>query len=186
MRKTQRKVPFSGNCFYCRRHCPESKNQEGFTLVELMVAVAIMLIIGAIAAPNFLTTSPRYHLKKSARDLASNIRKARSLAIKFNRDVSIVFDTGNKRYIVDGGIPVDLDNTVSFGDGAATSVAVGADALPGDGISFDDNTITFNSRGFCTSTGAVYLENTKNDAYAVVTTTAGNISMKQWGGSSWK
>jgi len=39
------------------------KNKNGFTLIELIIVIAIMAILGAIAIPNFLSTSNRARLK---------------------------------------------------------------------------------------------------------------------------
>ena len=39
------------------------KNKNGFTLIELIIVIAIMAILGAIAIPNFLNTSNKARLK---------------------------------------------------------------------------------------------------------------------------
>lgn len=39
------------------------KNKNGFTLIELIIVIAIMSILGAIAIPNFLNTSNKARLK---------------------------------------------------------------------------------------------------------------------------
>ena len=40
-----------------------NKNKNGFTLIELIIVIAIMAILGAIAIPNFLNTSNKARLK---------------------------------------------------------------------------------------------------------------------------
>ena len=63
-------------------------------------------ILGSVAMPNFLATMPGYGLKSAARDVCTNLRKARSMAIKENRTVAVVFDTGpGGSYTIDAGGP---------------------------------------------------------------------------------
>ena len=74
--------------------------QRGFTLVEVMIVVAIIGIFAAIALPNFLSWLPNIRLKAAARDLYSNMHKTRTEAVKTNHDWAIVFDTANNRYLM--------------------------------------------------------------------------------------
>lgn len=59
-----------------------SRNDErGFTLIEVMVVVAILGILVAMAMPDLTRTLDRYKLNTAARDLAGNIRLVRQRAI---------------------------------------------------------------------------------------------------------
>jgi len=164
--------------------------QKGFSLVELMVVVAVMVILGLVAVPSLVTTYPTYKLKKSSRDLCSYMRKARSLAIKQNREIILEFDTVGNKYSIDGGVPIALEEGIVFGTGDATAPASPDDSVPSDGVSFEDNSVTFNARGLVTpptNRGNVYVYNNKGEVFAAgVTTIAGTITLKQWTGSSWQ
>lgn len=160
------------------------EKQKGFSLVELMVVVAIMLLLGAVAVPTLVTTYPTYKLKKSARDLCSNMRKARSIAVKQHRDITIRFDTDQNSYSIDNGPPIELDAEITYGYGNASTTADGTGSLPSDGVGFTDKSVTFNSRGLSnTNSQFVYLQNSKDQAFAIGATTSGNVSLKQWSGS---
>lgn len=166
------------------------KSQKGFSLVELMVVLAITVILGLVAVPSLVTTYSTYKLKKTARDLCSNMRKARATAIKLNRNIIIEFKVADNTYTIDGGKPIGLEADIFYGPGTAKAAAEPDGSLPADGVSFMDNRVTFNARGLVTpptNRGNVYVYNTNGEAFcAGVTTIAGNIALKQWTGTTWK
>ena len=61
------------------------KNQKGFTLIELMIVVAIIGILAAIAIPNFMT----FRLKAKTSEAKSNLGSIRTCeeAYKAEKDV---------------------------------------------------------------------------------------------------
>ena len=73
-----------------------STNDSGFSLVELVIVVAIIAVLGTVAIQNFSPANAR--LKQAARELYGNLQRARMEAIKTNQDVGIVFDTANNQY----------------------------------------------------------------------------------------
>ncbi|MBB6580082.1 type IV fimbrial biogenesis protein FimT [Comamonas odontotermitis] len=58
------------------------KRNSGFTLVELMVTVAIMAVLAALAAPSFIGLIERWRVRGAVESLQSTLYYARSEAIK--------------------------------------------------------------------------------------------------------
>jgi len=67
----------------------QTKKNQGFTLIELMVTVAIMAIIAIMAAPSFNSLIMNQNLKKSTDSLIQEIRVARSKAILDKREITL-------------------------------------------------------------------------------------------------
>lgn len=62
---------------------------KGFTLVELMVTIAVAAILMAIAMPSLESISNSNALKSTTRDLVSTLSTARSQAISTRTDVLV-------------------------------------------------------------------------------------------------
>lgn len=81
--------------------------RRGFTLVELLVVIALVAIILALVAPSFTSTLARKRLEGVASELATDIQYARSEAVQRNVPVGVVF--GTNCYVVyvlgDTGFP---------------------------------------------------------------------------------
>lgn len=77
--------------------------EKGFSLVEILVVMAILGTLLAIAAPSFLTsTFPHMKLKSTSRDIFSMLQYARSKAVNATQKYGVRFDldAGPKRYLV--------------------------------------------------------------------------------------
>lgn len=92
-------------------------SSRGFTLLELLVVLAITTLILTVAVPRFSTGVPGAEIRSAARELVTGLRTARSRAITYNREIAFALDVESRRYTLgDGGPPVDLpaDVDVSF------------------------------------------------------------------------
>jgi type IV fimbrial biogenesis protein FimT len=63
-------------------------SQTGFTLIEILIVVAIIGIGSAIAVPSYIEWNARYVLRQAISDLASNLTMARISAR--NRNIAVV------------------------------------------------------------------------------------------------
>lgn len=67
-------------------------NRSGFTLLEMMVAVAILSILVSIAIPNFLVWAANQRLRSDMAQLKGDIQIARITAINRNTPVTVLFN----------------------------------------------------------------------------------------------
>jgi prepilin-type N-terminal cleavage/methylation domain-containing protein len=66
--------------------------ERGFTLLEMLVVVAILLIALAVSAPDLRAYSDEAHLMGIGRTFEGEFRKAQSTAVRSLRNTAIVFD----------------------------------------------------------------------------------------------
>lgn len=71
------------------------KIQQGFTLIELMVTIAVMAIIALIAAPSFNELLVQQKLKSTAYSMRETLKLARSHAL-MSRSETVVCPSFNK------------------------------------------------------------------------------------------
>lgn len=67
---------------------------EGFTLVELMVVIAVVAILAVVAMPSYRELLDNYRVRKAGEDVVSLISNARSGAVKLHRQVNVSFTSG--------------------------------------------------------------------------------------------
>ena len=64
---------------------------HGYTIVEVMVVLAVLALLTLIAVPWFLKISQRQALKSAAREIQITLTAARMSAVKRNAPVSVAF-----------------------------------------------------------------------------------------------
>ncbi len=74
----------------------------GFTLIELIVVLAIAGLLVALVPPLFSKVLSGVELRATARELAAALRYARGRAVLQQRDALLTLDTERRRYRVSG------------------------------------------------------------------------------------
>jgi type II secretion system protein H len=176
----------------------ERSRQAGFTLVELMIVVAILAILAAIAVPNFIGSLPRQRLAKATRNLISDMQWVRQQAVTTNRPWQINFDTAADRYrIVDSAdgiwgngddVTVRTVNLADYGSGVRYGLSSGITANWNDTAltaGSQQTTVTFNSRGLPSGSAerSTFLTNADNHlTYAVTRSAGGGLRLRMYNG----
>jgi Tfp pilus assembly protein FimT len=86
-----------------------SRDERGFSIVQLLIAFAVMMVISSFAIIGLTKAKANLRLQNSIRQLASYLEKARLDAIKRHGTSSVVF-TDTSTYVV----------TMDFGSGIST------------------------------------------------------------------
>lgn len=73
---------------------------RGITMIELMVTVALLAIVGAVAAPNFAEFIRSARLDQATRALSSALQFGRMEAIKRNRTTFVCINPANAQITV--------------------------------------------------------------------------------------
>jgi type IV fimbrial biogenesis protein FimT len=138
----------------CRRPRQNAKTANaGFTLIELMIGVAIVAIIMGVAVPAISQYRDHHQFSGAVIDVLSSLRRARMTAVELNRNVVFEVDVaaGSYRAFVDdgAGIPENAGN----GNWDSGEQVIGSTVLP-QGVEFTsatfggDTFVTFSGRGF--------------------------------------
>ena len=143
------------------------RRRDGFTLTEILVAMAIMSILAAIAIPNWGTLLPTYALNSSARQVQSELHKLKSRAVAENANFRLVFSTTSYSYSIE-----KYSGTSYQAAGENKPLPVGITL-----VGTSDTTLGFTSRGTSidTSDKTVKLCNIKSAGKNVVLSDTGRI-----------
>jgi len=157
---------------------------QGFTLVELLIAVAVIASVLSLAVPGFVNWLPDYRLRSAVHDLFSNFQKAKMAAVKRNTNTVVCFNGSGYVIFIDPDQNFKKDGSddavaiVSWKDYKSVSLdpaAITFDSSSGqpcigfrpDGIPAD------NGGGFASGTAPIV--NTNNRTAKVVISQAGHI-----------
>ena len=108
------------------------------TLMELIIAMAVLAVLIGIASPLIAQFSSGYRLRGAAREVATDLQFARLLAVKENRNFDVVIKSSNSYQVERASDHFPVKSRSFSIDYPAVSLA---------GL-----TVTFNSRGNLVST----------------------------------
>ena len=149
--------------------------KNGFTMMELMVSLAVISILAAVAVPNFEAWLSGHRLSSSARDIYSLIQFSRLRAVreKANVIININPDTGEYSAFADNG---DGDGTTNNGvqEGDEPTIHSGTLEKGVTMVSVSVPQLRFTSRGFPNTGTSVTIKNIENIEKRIILSFAGH------------
>jgi type IV fimbrial biogenesis protein FimT len=119
---------------------------SGFSLVELMIGVAVMAILVTLAVPNFRTWFQNAQIRNAAESITNGLQRARAEAVARNTSVQFVLGTGSSWTVSVVGDGTQIDHR----DSAEGSSNVTVTVVPGGAT-----TVTFNNLGQVTDVAPI-------------------------------
>jgi type IV fimbrial biogenesis protein FimT len=184
-----------------------ARAERGFTLVEVMIVIAVIGIMTGLMAPSLLGALPGMRASGAARDVLSDMRLARTMAVDKGVPAIVDFDAPASTHY---RVYLDRDGDGTYTTGTDTmirevtltdeykGVALKSNdgSAPADGVDLDgvgSNSITFRTNGSANGSGAAYVmpaadaggRSDRNRRVRVVAAT-GNVRIENFDGSNWE
>ena len=165
--------------------------RAGFTLVEAMVVVAIIAAMLAIATPGLLSGLPGMRVNGAARQVLSDLRLTRALAVEQGVVATMTF-TNPGTYTVaqdqDGNGTAETIKTVVLGDSYA-NIVLGTTVAPAPTDII--GAVTFRTNGSANTGGGVYLmpggdTGTDRNRRVRLVGATGNLKIQSYSGGTWQ
>jgi type IV fimbrial biogenesis protein FimT len=148
---------------------PRVISRSGFTLVELMVSLALIGILAGIAFPNILAYLPTFRLHSAARQVMTDLNYARGRAASLNLEYRIQFDVSAETYVVEKG---DKSTDSSIWTHEKTVSRLVEENI--DAVSVSQNPVYAKPTGTMTTT-TITLQNSKGQSLEITTSRVGRI-----------
>jgi len=171
------------------------KQNLGFTVLELLIVIAILLIGTSIALPSITKMGQRAGVKSDARDLKNVLFRARMEAVKLNKSVSVIFNHAGCDYMafVDENDSCEYDGVDGekiICQGNLSYAALDDNEGGGDGLTFvanDDGepALRWDSKGLPYRNGAGFAAGTAylyggGAQYRVIMSKTGNVRISTY------
>ncbi len=189
---------------------PVINKKQGFTLVETVSTLAIVVILLGFILPSVFEGMAKYRVLASAQEIGSQVQSARYRSLRNNTMCSFIISASGRQFGIDADgdgsltsgtqdIVLSLQNSVNFSNLAtppisgATSISTGTKS--GVGFTPRGTLTTVNSStglpdfatAFPASGIVIYLSGAGNEFAAVTVSAAGRV--KTWrsvNGSTWQ
>ncbi len=143
------------------------KCKRGFTLIELIIVIALLGILAAIASFAWNKYTTNSNLRAAARDVASDFFVTRQKAVSESVNYRIAFDVANNNYVI--------TNVSTAASQTKTPASFAAD-IALQAANFGGN-VDFQARG-TVEAGNVVLRNSRNSTATITVNITGRTYVR--------
>ncbi|MDD5222769.1 MAG: prepilin-type N-terminal cleavage/methylation domain-containing protein [bacterium] len=146
-----------------------AKNQSGFSLIELIIVVAIIGIMATIAIPSVRGMMQRAKLKAAGREITMELLLARSQAISTGTSKTVIFNVGAGTWVVPDkgtfGFTQGNYHGIVFSHSSSDPIQFKSSAGASvDSVTFkSDGTLDNDLSSYTNAFGKIYLLDTKTN-----------------------
>jgi prepilin-type N-terminal cleavage/methylation domain-containing protein len=174
---------------------PEADASRGFSLIELVIAILIVIIVSGIAIPKVLSITQGFRMANDIRSISAQIFLARMRAASAGARSRLNFNTTANTYQIEvwngtawtiyGGT-VNLATGDTFGYGSITKPAGQQSSIAQTTpIYFNSRGMATDSSGAATANSAIYFTNIRGQYAAIALSIAGQPTSYTYTGSAW-
>ena len=166
-------------------HRDDKTIRGGFTLVEIMIALAIVGIVVMLATSSFRGMMEKYRVEGETKQIFADLMDARGRAMQRNRSFFVQINANDyKTYedtnpAPDGEGSLDTSNDTLVANATVTH-AISTNNLVGGG----NFTFRFNRNGIASATGTIRVTSTAQPDYDCITVRETRIKMGKWNGTT--
>ncbi len=140
---------------------------KGFSVVELLVALGIIISVSLVAVPLFVGYQKNAKLRDESRLLATNLRLTQQMAVTEQINYGLILDPNTDSYSIVNPETANVVKTVVL------NPEISIDGING----FTANTVRFNAIGGAIETGNIVLINTKNSSSTIEIKPSGYVQI---------
>jgi type II secretion system protein H len=151
--------------------------QSAFSLIELMLVIAIIAVVSAIALPRYASSLQAYRVTMAAKRIAGDLQLAQSRARSLSATRTVAFTASSSSYQLIGETDLSKSTatyTVQLGDlpyrAQITSVQFGA--------TLGTSSVTFNGFGMPNNGGSITLTSGNATRTIILAPLTGGISIQ--------
>ena len=149
-----------------------TQKKAGFTLVEMMIVVAIMAILATIAAPNLQTYMTQRRLNGAARQVMTDLMAARMKAVSLNQRAKVSFGSNHTYQIWN-----DADGNGTIADNEGDDIERDIHPDYHDVTFFASANPVFQTRGTATDSKVTLTSSSGPEKYVKVAFTTGRVKI---------
>lgn len=152
-------------------------SRQGFSIVELVVVVAIISTLLMIAAFAYVEYNVRYNIERQTKEMYSNLMKARMRAFQENRQIVVVFNTNSYASYIDN----DSSGSYTTGDILIPDLTDNNLAYP---LAYTFNEVVFDFRGLANRAGYIRIDRDNQAEYDCINVNFTRIDMGKYNGAN--